>query len=43
MITLPTIEQFKEWQIAHYTERLAMAKTVEERSFLRAELHRLKK
>jgi hypothetical protein len=33
---------FRAWQIEHYTERLAAARTTEERAFLRAELYRLK-
>lgn len=34
--------EFIEYLIEKYTERLASAKTIEERSFLRAELKRLK-
>lgn len=43
MFILPNAADFREWQIAHYTERLALAKTTEEKSFLRATLHNLKK
>jgi hypothetical protein len=35
--------EFRTWQLAHYTQRLSEARTVEERSFLRAELHRPEK
>lgn len=38
-----TPEEFREWQIAHYTQRLKEARTTEERAFLRATLHNLKK
>jgi hypothetical protein len=34
---------FRNWQIAHYTDRLAQATRIEERSFLRRELFNLKK
>lgn len=36
-------EEFREWQIAHYTQRLSEAKTTEEKSFLRSTLYNLKK
>jgi hypothetical protein len=42
MITIDPIA-FKAWQIEHYTQRLSEAGTTEARSFLRRELHNLKK
>ena len=38
-----TPEEFRQWQVQHYSERLSQAKTIEARSFLRRELHGLKK
>jgi len=38
-----TIEDFNAWQLRHYTERLAEAKTLAMRIFLRDQLFRLKK
>lgn len=38
-----TPSELLEFQLQHYAQRLSQAKTVEERSFLRAELFRLKK
>lgn len=35
--------EFRVWQISHYTERLAAARTTEEKAFLRSELFHLKK
>lgn len=43
MINLPSPEEFLQWQISHYTQRLAEAKTIEARSFLRQQLYNLKK
>jgi len=43
MINLPNPTDFLQWQIEHYTQRLAEAKTTKERSFLRSTLHNLKK
>lgn len=37
------INDFREHQLEHYTRRLAEAKTVEERAWLRNELYHLKK
>lgn len=38
-----TPNELRAWQIQHYTQRLAQARTTEERAFLRNELHNLKK
>lgn len=38
-----TPEQFKQWQLQHYADRLSQAKSTEERAFLRNELYHLKK
>ncbi len=35
IFTLPGSEEFLRWQIQHYTERMAEAKTIEEKAFLR--------
>jgi len=43
MFIPPNVDEFREWQIAHYTQRLSEAKTTEERAFLRQTLHNLKK
>lgn len=37
-----TPEQFKLWQISHYTQRLSEETRTEAKAFLRAELYRLK-
>lgn len=34
---------FRSWQIDHYTERLAEETRIEGKAFLRSELHNLKK
>ncbi len=41
-INLPTLEDLLQWQLKHYAERLAAARTTKERAFLRGELYRLK-
>lgn len=38
-----TPREFRSWQIQHYDERLAAARTTAERSFLRTQLFNLKK
>jgi hypothetical protein len=38
-----SIEEFKAWQIDHYTQRVKTARSIEERMFLRNELYNLKK
>jgi hypothetical protein len=43
MINLPNPADLLWWQIKHYTQRLAEAKTTKEKSFLRGTLHNLKK
>lgn len=40
---IPDPIEFLAWQLAHYRQRLAMAKTAAERSFLRRELFNLSK
>lgn len=37
-----TPQEFREWQIQHYTERLAEETRTDARAWLRAELYRLK-
>lgn len=43
MINAFTIEDFKQWQIAHYTQRVKEASSIEARMFCRKELFNLKK
>ena len=42
MINLPTPEEFRAWQIAHYTQRLKEDNRTEAKAFLRAQLHNFK-
>ncbi len=42
IFTLPDSEEFLRWQIEHYTQRLAEAKTTEEKAFLRKTRWQLK-
>lgn len=43
MIQLPTPAQFRTWQISHYTQRLAAARTTQEKAFIRGQLYNFKK
>jgi hypothetical protein len=42
-MTTVEIENFKKWQVQHYSQRLSEARTTEEKSFLRSQLYNLKK
>lgn len=42
-MTLPSLLDFRNFQIEHYSKRFAEAKTPEEKSFLRKTLFALKK
>lgn len=42
LFILPDKETFLRWQIEHYTNRLAEAKTTEEKAFLRKTRRELK-
>lgn len=43
VIPTPTPAEFLQFQLRHYEQRLKVAKTTEERAFLRAQLYNLKK
>jgi len=42
MVTLPNPYDFLTWQVKHYSERLANARSIEERMFLRKQHYDLK-
>lgn len=43
MITVPSPYQLRQWQLDHYSKRLAEEKTTEGKMFLREQLWRFKK